>query len=69
MLPWQRGRGPRGDLSPSRGRERENYIPVVVHGDGGGEFFHPRGWGWGSIPRLGIPRCHPYPLRAFALGS
>jgi hypothetical protein len=52
-------RGPREEYSPLGDGDGEKTLPASISGDGGGEFASPRGRGWESIPRRGIPRCHP----------
>ena len=47
---------PEGIKSPSWDGDGEEVLPVSLHGDGDGENLPPRGRGWGSNPRRGIPR-------------
>jgi len=47
---------PAGIKSRSGDGDREEVLPMSLHGDGDGGNLPPRGRGWGGNPRRGIPR-------------
>ena len=49
---------PIGDQFPAGNGDGRKLSPDGLHGDGDGEIFSPRGWGWWVNPRRGIPHCH-----------